>query len=99
MTSSADYVPKVGTHHGIYLVGYYPKTQWDQQESRYRKTPDHTAKQLRAQLDDLARRELTHTRNTVSPFVLDLSRPEPRRWAPSADGLTGDEAHLRRSRS
>ena len=79
---SADYMPKVGTRHGIYLVGYFPKAQWEP-DDRYKKTPDRTAEQLKAQLEPIAQREFTQTRNTVSPFVLDMSRPEPRRRAAS----------------
>ena len=75
---SADYMPKVGTRHGIYLVGYFPKAQWDP-DDRYNKTPDRTAEQLKAQLEHIAQRELAQTRNTISPFVLDTSRPELRR--------------------
>lgn len=72
-------MPKVGTRHGIYLVGYFPKSQWDPQESRYKKARERTADQLRADLEVIAHGELARTGNRISVFVLDMSRPESRR--------------------
>jgi hypothetical protein len=80
---AADYMPKVGTRHGIYLVGYFPKAQWEPGANRYQKTPDLTADQLKSELVQLADQELTLTRNTITAFVLDFTRPEQRQHTAS----------------
>jgi hypothetical protein len=72
-----SYMSSAGTDHGIYLVGWYPRRQWDSSDWRYKKTGSRDSlEQLTEHLEHLAAEESTRTGTRIRPFVLNLERPE-----------------------
>ncbi|HZU56105.1 MAG TPA: hypothetical protein VFA06_09590, partial [Actinocrinis sp.] len=73
---AADYMATTGTRHGIYLVGWYPKDQWDRADSRRSKAPSGTAGHLHDELEQRAALEREESQLEIHVIVLDLRRHE-----------------------
>jgi hypothetical protein len=71
-----DYLPTIGTSHGIYLVGWFPPGQWDQTDRRRAKAARHTAEHLTEELGRQAAQLRADCGFSIQPILLDLGRPK-----------------------
>ena len=75
---AARYLPETNAGAGVYVVGWYPITQWTLKEANRRRTsPRRTPETLMARFSTDARAVHDSTGRVIVPVILDVPRPIP----------------------
>jgi hypothetical protein len=73
-----DYLVTMGSSYGIYLVGWFPREQWDSSDSRWAHAVRQSPSDLAAALGSQATQIASSQQVDVRVCVLDFHRPERR---------------------
>jgi hypothetical protein len=78
-----DYMTTVQTDYGVYLVGWFPKDQWDAHDRRRSHAPDMAKELVSERLSSQAAQLLASRQVDVRVAVVDFQRPQSRRQSHS----------------